>query len=62
MLTLELEYTVEEAIDQIGFGRFQVKISLITAALSVSLHESILQVLSFHHVSWNKINESFNKV
>ncbi|XP_072042990.1 synaptic vesicle 2-related protein-like [Amphiura filiformis] len=30
------KFTVEQAIDQIGFGRFQVRISLITAALSMT--------------------------
>ena len=31
-------YTVEEAIEQIGFGRFQLKMSAIICVLHVSVY------------------------
>ena len=45
------EFTVEQAIEQLGFGRFQLKMAVIISVLSVRKF-TILLGLVLHSLTW----------
>ena len=52
-------YTVDRAVDMIGFGWFQVKLSFFTGLVWVSLNLLFYYCISGHKASLRLINHSY---